>query len=75
MRFRRAFLAALFLGLIFSLGNVPAPYYACAGKAEGDPCTWGYSCGNNGRCAFERGCTDDPGTDIDECLVCNTRRD
>jgi hypothetical protein len=52
---------------------VPAPYYACEGKAPGDRCTYGYGCSGNGTCRLlTENCTDDPSTDLNECLVCNT---
>lgn len=73
MRFRRIFLIILIGGLFLSLGNVPAPYYACEGKAEGDRCTYGYGCSGNGTCRLlKENCTDDPNTELNECLVCNT---
>ena len=72
MRYRRAFLIALVGGLLLSMGNLPAPYYACAGKAEGDRCTYGYGCSGNGTCRLLQECTDDPSTELNECLVCNT---
>ena len=74
MRFRRAFLVALIGGLFLSLGNLPAPYYACAGAAPGDRCTYGYGCSNNGTCVLVEQCQDDPSTDLNECLQCSTRR-
>ena len=72
MRLRRAFFVILFCGLFLSLGNVPAPYYACEGKAVGDRCTYGYGCSGNGTCNLQTDCKDNPDTDINECLVCNT---
>ena len=72
MRFRRAILIVLFCGLFLSLGNAPAPYYACAGKAEGERCTYGYGCSGNGVCNLVADCEDDPATELNECLQCNT---
>jgi hypothetical protein len=73
MRARRGFLIALICALFLSLGNMAAPYYACDGKAEGDPCTYGYGCSGNGRCRLVENCNDNPSTDINECLQCSTR--
>lgn len=73
MRQHRILLIILICGLFLSLGNVPAPYYACEGKAPGDRCTYGYGCSGNGTCALVENCTDDPSTEINECLQCNTR--
>ena len=28
--------------MLLLMGNAPAPYYACQGKAAGDACTYGY---------------------------------
>ncbi|MCC6457813.1 MAG: hypothetical protein IT328_22850 [Caldilineaceae bacterium] len=72
MRLRRVFLTALIGGLFLCLGNLPAPYYACEGKAEGDRCNYGYGCATNGTCRLLKECIDDPNTEINECLVCNT---
>jgi hypothetical protein len=73
MRARRLILIVLICGLFLCLGNAPAPYYACAGKAEGDPCTYGYGCSGNGTCKLVEACEDDPNTEINECLQCNSR--
>lgn len=72
MRFRRAFFIVLICGLFLSMGNVPAPYYACDGKKAGDRCTYGYGCSGNGTCTLVKECIDDPSTEINECLQCNT---
>jgi hypothetical protein len=72
IRLRRGFFGILIVGLFLSLGNVPAPYYACENKAPGDRCTYGYGCSGNGTCTIQKGCTDNPDTKINECLVCNT---
>jgi hypothetical protein len=72
MRLRRIFFIALIGGLFLSLGNVPAPYYACEGKAVGDRCTYGYGCSGNGTCNLSQQCEDNPDTELNECLVCNT---
>jgi hypothetical protein len=72
MRLRRAFYIILVAGLFLSLGNAPAPYYACENKAPGDSCTYGYGCSGNGTCNLLKECVDDPSTKINECLVCNT---
>jgi hypothetical protein len=75
MRLRRAFLITLVCGLFLSLGNMAAPWYACAGMKEGDRCTYGYGCSNNGTCRLVTQCNDDPSTDLNECLQCSTRRE
>jgi hypothetical protein len=72
MHLRRGFYAILVVGLFLSLGNVPAPYYACQDKAPGDRCTYGYGCAANGTCNIAKDCVGKPQTDINECLVCNT---
>ena len=72
MRLRRAFFIFLICGLFLSLGNAPAPYFACEGKAEGDRCTYGYGCSGNGTCLLVKNCEDDPATDLNECLQCST---
>lgn len=69
---RRWFPLAVLLAALFLLGNVAAPYYACDGLQEGDPCTWGYSCRANGECRISDDWTDDPGTQINESLICDT---
>lgn len=73
MRIPRPFFVLLIGMLFLSLGNAPAPYYACDGKAEGDSCTYGYGCSGNGTCNLVEDCDDNPDTEINECLQCNTR--
>lgn len=68
-----ALLAAL--AMLFLMGNAPAPYYACQGKAAGDACTYGYggaACSSNqGTCTVSESFTDDAETtDLDESLIC-----
>jgi hypothetical protein len=75
MRIHRWFvLLTLFLSL-YLMGNVAAPWYACEGRAEGDACQWGYGCYNNGVCRLQSPCRDDPGSTVNECLICDTSRD
>lgn len=50
--------------------NVPAPWWPCNGKKEGDPCKWGYGCGSIHTCKLMEGCHDDPSTKVNECLQC-----
>ena len=57
---------------LFLMGNAPAPWYACEGKAPGDPCQWGYGCSTNGVCQLVDNCVDDPATELNECLQCHT---
>ncbi len=41
--------------MLLLMGNAPAPYYACQGKAAGDACTYGYG---GSACSTNRGvCT------------------
>ncbi len=74
MRKPRVVLLVLMASVFLTLGNVPAPYYACDGKAPGDRCTYGYGCSGNGTCTLVDNCTDDPNSAINECLQCNTGR-
>jgi len=72
----------LLLGLVAlaSVANAPAPYWACQGMSAGDRCTpygstSGSGCGVNGDdgkgvCRLVSTCTDDPETDVNECLFC-----
>ncbi len=59
-----------------SVANAPAPYWACQGKSAGERCTaYGSSsgCGVTGDdsvCRLVSSCTDDPETDVNECLYC-----
>jgi hypothetical protein len=74
---RRIHRLFVLLGLVFSLfllGNVAAPWYACDGKQPGDACTWGYGCGSGGACVLQENCTDQPGSAVNECLICDTSR-
>ncbi|MCP4134272.1 MAG: hypothetical protein GY754_25080 [bacterium] len=66
-----AFLAILVMAVVL-WANVPAPYWPCDQKKVGDPCKWGYGCGNNGVCAVKKDCKDEPGTSVNECLLCDT---
>lgn len=65
------------LSVLFLMGNAPAPYYACQGKAVGDACSYGYgsSCSSNaGVCTLSTSFTDDPKTaDLNEQLICVNR--
>ena len=69
---RRWFPLFVILAALFVLGNVSAPYFACEDLHEGDPCTWGYSCHANGRCRISDEWTDDPDTELNESLICDT---
>lgn len=58
-----------------TIGNAPAPYWACEGLSEGDECEpYSYgSCSNkSGTCQLREDCTDDPESEINECLQCLT---
>ena len=39
MKFGRLLAILALLSMLFLMGNAPAPYYACQGKAVGDACT------------------------------------
>lgn len=77
MNGQRFLVLFVLLCLLFLLGNLPAPYYACQGKAVGDPCSYGYSSGCNsssGVCTLSDSFTDDPkSTDLNEKLICVNR--
>lgn len=77
MKWSRLPLWLLIVVMFLLMGNAPAPYWACEGKAVGDPCTYGYYMGcsaPNGTCQIESpDCEDDPNSEINECLVCNTQ--
>jgi hypothetical protein len=76
MKLKRVFVVMALFVALFLMGNAPAPYWACEGRAVGDACTYGYgSCaGSNGACQLEGGnCEDNPNTEINECLICVTR--
>jgi hypothetical protein len=72
MSLRRVFLITLISSAFLMMGNVPAPYYACQDKTPGDRCVYGYGCSNGGTCTIQANCKDNPDTEINECLVCNT---
>lgn len=58
----------LLLSAASAHANAPAPWFACEGKAVGDACDrYGWT---NGTCVSETGCTDNPATAVDECLIC-----
>ena len=64
--------------MLLLMGNAPAPYYACQGKAAGDACTYGYggaACSSNrGVCTISTSFTDNPSTaDLNESLICVTK--
>jgi hypothetical protein len=78
MRLIRSLVLILLLALLVvsTVGNAPAPYWACDGKEEGDPCKpyGGGGCGLTGGdnvCRLEVPCTDYPGTSVNECLYCD----
>jgi hypothetical protein len=71
---RRWFILLILSLFLLLMGNVPAPYYACQGKAEGDPCQYGYGCSTNGVCRLSADCTDTTDNDLNECLTCRTGR-
>jgi hypothetical protein len=66
-------LLAVFL---LSVANAPAPYWACGGKSRGDRCEpYGSTSGcfhgdPEGVCQLAESCTDNPETDVNECLNC-----
>lgn len=65
------------LSALFLMGNAPAPYYACQGRAVGDPCSYGYgsSCrSSTGVCTLSDSFTDNPDTSyLNEQLICVNR--
>ena len=69
-------LLLLLLVLLTTVANAPAPYWACAGQAEGDRCEpYGASSGcfhsaDDGTCRQVSTCTDDLTTTVNECLYC-----
>lgn len=75
MRRHRWFAMLICGGLLWIMGNAPAPYYACDGRAPGDACQYGYACRANGTCQFDEtgNFEDDPATEIDESLICVNR--
>ncbi len=75
MRLSRLLLALLVAPIV--LGNSPAPWWACDGKAPGDPCEpyhSGYTgCWQrqpHGFCVVQQNCTDSPDTTVNECMYC-----
>ena len=75
MRLQRLLAVLALLTMLFLMGNAPAPYYACQGKAVGDACTYGYggaACSSNrGTCTLSKSFTDKPDTkDLNESLIC-----
>lgn len=73
---RRWFVILVMSLFLLLMGNAPAPWYACEGKAIGDPCTYGYGCSTGGTCiqSPSANCTDDPNTPVNECIICSTGR-
>ncbi len=71
-----AMLLLLLLVLLTTVANAPAPYWACAGREEGDRCEpYGAPSGcfdsaDDGTCRQVSTCTDDPTTAENECLYC-----
>ena len=75
MNAQRLFAVVALIAMFFLMGNAPAPYYACQGKAAGDACTYGYggsSCSSNrGTCTISTDFTDkEETTDLNESLIC-----
>lgn len=75
MNIQRVFAILALASLLFLMGNAPAPYYACQGKAAGDACTYGFggaSCSSNrGVCTLSTDFTDKPDTtDLNESMIC-----
>lgn len=75
MNIQRWFAVFALLTMLLLMGNAPAPYYACQGKAVGDACSYGYggsSCSSNrGTCTLSTSFTDNPETeDLNESLIC-----
>jgi MYXO-CTERM domain-containing protein len=48
--------------------NVPAAFNACEGAQEMDPCSTPGP--NHGACVLDTLCTDNPDTEVNECLLC-----
>ncbi len=57
---------------MFFINNLPAPWWPCYQKNEGDGCQYGYNCQNNGTCQTQKDCKDNPETEVNECLICKT---
>jgi hypothetical protein len=77
MKHQRILVILTLVTMLLLMGNAPAPYYACQGKAVGDACTYGYggaACSSNrGMCTISTSFTDDPNTaDLNESLICVT---
>ena len=75
MRYQHLLVLIALIGMLFLMGNAPAPYYACQGNAVGDACTYGYggaACSSNrGTCTLSTSFTDNPETtDLNESLIC-----
>ncbi len=51
-----------------ALANVPAAFFACDGLDEGDACQQPGP--RYGACVRDTLCTDNPATDVDECVLC-----
>ena len=77
MNGQRILVLLALLSVLFLMGNAPAPYYACQGKAVGDACSYGYgsACSSTaGACTLSNSFTDDPKTtDLNEQLICVNR--
>ena len=55
MKHQRILVILTLVTMLLLMGNAPAPYYACQGKAVGDACTYGYG---GAACSSNRGtCT------------------
>jgi hypothetical protein len=74
MRHRIRFLLLVTFCSFLMMGNAAAPWAACEGKVEGDPCDPGsYSCSSrHGTCRIQPNCTDSPGNSVNECLICQS---
>jgi hypothetical protein len=75
MKSERILAVLALVAMLFLMGNAPAPYYACEGKAVGDACSYGYGgagCSSNrGTCTLSTSFTDDPNTaGLNESLIC-----
>jgi hypothetical protein len=75
MRYQHLLVFFALVAMLFLMGNAPAPYYACQGKAVGDACTYGYggaACSSNrGTCTLSTSFTDNlDTTDLNESLIC-----
>lgn len=66
-------LAVLLLAPSIASANAPAPWWACDKRIENDTCDpYG---GGSGLCTLQPDCTDDPSTEINECLYCEATDD